>query len=130
MLRIKIIALEEPYLWYKNDVGKEFDALDFRYEDTYKIVDSSGERVGYIKRKYCEIISIIQVRQVPEFPFLVKILKNSWFPQCWYANRIGEIFKVINGSITNDWRTTHPNGNPANIRKEDCEIIKQDDSKN
>ena len=85
LLRIKIIKLEKPYLWYKDDVGKEFTAIDFRYERYYKVIDMpdsiSGLPTGYITKDCCEIIKVLIKRGVPDFPFKVKILKNSWFPQ-------------------------------------------------
>lgn len=118
ILKVKICKLEKPYLWYKDRIGQELQVIDKRYENIYHV-----PHLGYISKSCCQIIGVVIPRQVPAFPFKVKILKNSWFPQCWYANRIGEDFTITSGFISNNWYTTHPNGNPAWILKNDCQIL-------
>ena len=127
ILRVKILELELPYLWYKNDVGKEFLVIDYRYENTYKAITNEGEIIGYISKKYCRTVEIVEPRKVPEFPFNVKVLKNSWFPQCWYADRIGEIFTITKGGgIVSNWtleRVVDGEKHNSNIQQEDCQIL-------
>lgn len=120
IMKIKIIELEKPYLWYKVNIGGEFLAIDFRYEDYYQVITFHHDSIGFISKKCCEILEVIKKRAVPEFPFMVKVLKNSGFPQCWYASRIGEKFEVVCGSTYGQWYTKN-----SMIRKGDCEILNE-----
>ena len=121
LLRVKVLKSDEPYLWYAKYIGQEFTVIDHRYNNNYEAIHPD---TGYIGKENCEIIKILIRRRVPDFPFKVRILKNSWFPQCWYANRIGETFEVINGCTYGEWKAKLPNGNLGNIVKGDCEIIR------
>lgn len=125
ILRIIITEIEKPYLWYKDDLGKEFLVIDYRYDHIFKAITNEGERIGYISKKCCKILEVIEPRKIPDFPFQVKVLKNSWFPQCWYANKIGEVFQVKRGGgIIPEWRDIVTGGeHEGNIRQEDCEIL-------
>lgn len=103
LILIRVISAELPYLWYSKEIGKEYTAVDSRYERMYKVLNGAGERRGYIVKTDCEIVKELQKRDVPDFPFLVRIMKNSWFPECWYAKHIGEYFEITSGGTINEW---------------------------
>ncbi len=121
ILLVRVLKSEEPYFWYASKIGQKLKVIDFRYQNKYK---SIYPFTGYIDKGCCEIVEILEKRKVPDFPFMVKITKNSWFPECWYAKHVGEIFEITSGTLASGWVTKVPNGNDGWIRKEDCEIIK------
>lgn len=121
ILLVTITKLEEPHLWYKDHIGGTLQAIDFRYESKYKIIDADGNRLGYVTKSCCEIARVIKDREVPDFPFQVKITQNTWSDRCWYKNKIGMEFTIVNGSPTEEWLVK---GEQYNIQKKDCVILK------
>lgn len=52
MLKIKIIKMTDPLDWYKNNIGDEFEVLDYKNYFRYKIKNDTR----YIMKEDCIIL--------------------------------------------------------------------------